>query len=109
MISQYDFWLNISILGLGTFLIRSSIISLSSRIRISQRIKELFSFIPAAVLPALAIPPAFFHQGGVELLHNKERLFVLILSITVCVIFRNMLVTITFGLGALYLVTQLLG
>lgn len=108
MIADYNFWLNTLLLGIGTFAIRGSIISFSSKIKISLRTREIFSFIPAAILPALALPSVFFHQGSVELLHGKERLFILILAALICAIFRSMLVTIIFGMGTLYLITQIL-
>ncbi len=103
MIPASYFWQNILLLALGTFCIRFSLISLSGRVKISERTKELFSYIPAAILPALVAPMVFFHQGSATWLLGKERALVLMLTIAVCAFTRSTLATILFGLVALYL------
>lgn len=103
MIPLKYFWLNILFLSLGTLAIRASIIAVSSRVYISARVRTLFSFIPAAVLPAFVAPAVFFHQGEVAWLLNKERLFILAFATAVCYFTRSTLATIAFGLIALFL------
>jgi branched-subunit amino acid transport protein len=107
LISQPYFWTIVFCLAIGTFAIRFSIIAISSRIKISDRTKELFSFIPAAILPAFIAPAVFFHQGQVAWAGGKERLLVLILATIVSFLTRSTFATIGFGLVTLYLVTQL--
>lgn len=108
MISPVYFWLCVLGLSLGTFSIRYSMIGLSSRIKISARTREFFSFIPAAILPAFLVPVVFFHQGQVSWLHGKERLFVAILAAVVAYKTRSTLAVIVFGLVLLYALTQIL-
>ncbi len=105
MIETGYFWFNILLLALGTIAIRFSLIAMSSRVRISERVKELFSFIPAAILPAFVAPAVFFHQGQVQTLWGKERLAILIFATAIAYFSRSTLATIAFGLVALYLVT----
>ncbi len=106
MIDKNYFWLVVFGLAAGTLSIRGSIIMLSSCVIIPNRLKELFSFIPAAVLPALIAPMVFFHQGHVNWLLGKERFFVLILATLVCLWSRSMLLTIGFGLTLLFTLTH---
>lgn len=106
MITQSYFWMNVLLLALGTLVIRGSIIAVSTKIKISSRLKELFTYIPAAILPAFVAPAVFFHQGSVEWAFGKERTLVLILATLVCALTRSTLATIGFGLSALYLVTN---
>lgn len=106
MIDPHYFWTNILFLGLGTFLIRSSVIFLSSRIKINERHREIFSYVPAAILPALAVPMVFYHQGHVEWLQGKERFIILILATMVAYVSRRMTFTLIFGVVALYCVSQ---
>ncbi len=106
-IETFYFWKIIAALSIGTFAIRSSIIFLSAKIKISDRAKEIFSFIPAAILPALITPLVFFHQGTVDLFLGKERMIVLMLATVVCYFTKSMLVTICFGLITLYAITSL--
>ena len=106
MIDESYFWTVIILLGFGTLCIRGSIIFLSSRIAISSRVREIFSFIPAAILPSMIAPMVFFHQGQTEWLAGKERFFILVLATFVAYFTKSMLGTICFGLGSLFLVTQ---
>lgn len=108
MISSYYFWTIIILLGLGTFAVRSSFIVFSSKIKISDRLKEVLSFIPVAVLPALITPMVFFHEGSVEWMAGKERLVVLALASLVCVYTKSIIATVLAGLGLLYFLTQIL-
>ncbi|MBN8541127.1 MAG: AzlD domain-containing protein [Deltaproteobacteria bacterium] len=109
MIEPAYFWTVVALLALGTLAIRGSIIAISSagKFVISDRMRELFSFIPAAIIPAIVAPMVFFHSGKVEWLGHRERLWVLLLAIFVCYFTRHMVATVGFGLFALYLVTQI--
>lgn len=107
MIQAYYLWTNILLLAIGTLLIRSSILLFSSKIVISDRLKEIFSFIPCAVLPALAVPMVFYYPGQIQWLMNKERLAILLLSTVVAYFSKKMTTTLIFGLIALYLLSQL--
>ncbi|MBL7713873.1 MAG: AzlD domain-containing protein [Bdellovibrionales bacterium] len=104
--NDHYFWYIVGAMAFGTLAIRGSIIAISSKIKISERTKEIFSFIPAAVLPAIATPAVFFHVGKVEWLFGKERLVVAILALVLSTFFRSMLGTLGFGMVALYLLTS---
>lgn len=107
MINDNYFLLNVVLLTLGTLFIRGSFIALSGKMNLSSTIKELFTFIPAAIFPALIMPASFFHSGSVELFAGKERFFVLMLSAIVCYFYRNTLFVIVFGLTLLFFVTSI--
>lgn len=106
MIPQSYYWVNVFLLAVGTLVIRGSIIALSAKVKISDRLKELFTFIPAAILPAFVAPAAFFHKGTVEWMMGKERAAVLVLATILCAVTRSTLATIAFGLVALFLFTN---
>ena len=103
MIDKNYFIINVLMLTAGTILIRGCFIFLSGKMNISSKIKDLFTYIPAAILPGLIIPSTFFHQGNLTIVGGKERFIVLLLAIGVTFIVRNTLFTIVFGLTALYL------
>lgn len=106
MIDTNYFWLCIALLALGTISIRMSIIAIAGRIRISNRAKEVFTYIPAAILPAFMAPSVFFHPGVVTWAFGKERLFILFGATVLCYFYRSTIATIGFGLAALYLLTR---
>lgn len=103
MIPLDYYWLNVVLLAMGTIAIRGSIIALSARAKISDRFKELFTFIPAAILPAFIAPAVFYHQGQVSWVMGKERVVILVLASVLCWLTRSTLGTVAFGLAALYL------
>ena len=106
MIETNYLWWNIFFLMIGTICIRGSIIALSARVTISDRVREIFSYIPAAILPAFITPSVFFHSGKVEWAFGKERLLIIILASAVCLVVRSTLATVCFGLVMLYALTQ---
>jgi branched-subunit amino acid transport protein len=103
MIESNYFYLVFALMFFGTLVIRGSFIFFSNRISISTSVRELFSYIPAAVFPALIAPAAFFHSGKVPWLFDKERFVVLVLAGVVCYYVRNTFVVISFGLGLLFI------
>ncbi|MFZ4713807.1 MAG: AzlD domain-containing protein [Bacteriovoracaceae bacterium] len=108
MIDNQYFLLNVVGLAIGTILIRGFFILFSGKMNISTKIKELFTFIPAAIFPALIMPGNFFHKGSVSLFGGKERFVVLIVSGIVCYFVRNTLFIICFGLILLYTLVKFL-
>lgn len=107
MINESYFFLNVVALTVGTIMIRGSFIALSGKMKISTKVKDLFSYIPAAILPALIVPATFFHQGTVEWLSGKERFLILLAASIACYFIRSTLFVISFGLILLYVVTNL--
>lgn len=108
MIDAKTFWVVIFFLSLGTYTTRVFFLLLSDRIRIPESLKKLFSYIPAAVLPALITPMVVFHQGSLELLAEYERPLVMVFATLVCFWSKSMVVTVGFGLTALYVLNLFL-
>ncbi len=107
MINDHYFFLNVVLLAVGTIMIRGSFIALSGKMKNSEKLRELFSYIPSAVLPAFIFPATFFHRGIVESIYGKERVLILIASGVVFFFVRSTLLIISLGLILLYVVTQL--
>lgn len=106
MIEKNYFLLNVLLLTLGTIFIRGFFISLSGKMKVSEKMRELFSFIPSAVLPAFIFPATFYHQGVIEAVGGKERFLVLVISGIIFYFKRSTLLIISVGLILLFLVTQ---
>lgn len=106
MISEAYFFTIVALLTIGTVAIRGSFIALARRMTLTPKLRELFGFIPAAIFPALIVPVTFFHHGQVDWLAGKERFTVLLLSGLLCYFIRSTLAVVSFGLLALYLVTN---
>ncbi len=107
MIESTYFWLIVFFISLGTLSIRFSFIALSSKMKINKDLEKIFSFIPAAILPALFTPMVFFHKGTVDQVLGMERMVILIFAIIVSYKTKSMVATILFGLLSLYAITQI--
>ena len=107
MIDSNYFLINVFLLAIGTLMIRGCFIALSSRMKITAGVRELFTFIPAAIFPALIMPGTFFHVGSVEWLMGKERFTVLMLAAVFGYFIRHTLAVIVFGLSMLFLLTSI--
>lgn len=108
MIDSSYFLANVALLTVGTIIIRGSFISLSGKMKNTEKLRELFSYIPAAIFPAIIVPATFFHHGKVEWLMQKERFVILLASVVVSYFIRNTLFIVVFGLSLLYIVTTFL-
>lgn len=106
MIDNTYFLTNVLFLAIGTFAIRSSFIAISGKLKHTGELKEFFSFIPAAVLPAFILPAIFYHEGTVAWLGGKERLAVLVVTSILFWFVRSTLLIISAGLILLYLLTN---
>lgn len=107
MINGNYFLLNVFLLMIGTIAIRGSFIAVSGKMKISPKTRELFTYIPAAILPAFIVPATFFHQGQISEVFGKERFLILVLTGTVFYFVRSTLLIIGLGLGLLYFLTQM--
>ncbi len=107
MIASDYFLLITALTAIGTIAIRGSFIALASKVKISPKVRELFTFIPAAILPAIIVPTNYFHPGLVEWIGGKERFVILLATSIVCYFVRNTLFIICLGLSLLYCVTHL--
>lgn len=106
-IDSHYFWICVALLAIGTIAIRGSIIALADKVKIPERSRELFSYIPAAILPAIVTPMVLLHQGHVEWLGYKERSVALALSTFAFFFSRNMVFTVLFGLLCLHAITHI--
>jgi len=100
------FFINMIALMIGTIFIRGSFIAFSQKMNITPKVRELFTYIPAAIFPALIVPATYFHQGQVAWIGGKERFLILLVSGIVCYFIRNTFFVISFGLSLLYFVTN---
>lgn len=106
MIDPVYFLIVVAVLTVGTIIIRGSFISLAGKFTINHKLKDLFTYIPAAILPALIIPATYFHQGKVDYLMGKERFVIILASLILAYFVRNTLAIVSFGLILLYLVSN---
>jgi len=100
-------WLSMVVIGAGTFLIRFSFIWLFGQGQISPHLQRVLRFVPPSVLSALILPSFFFPQQTAFSLGNP-RLWAGTIAAVVAWRTKNVILTITVGMAALWLATLLL-
>ena len=91
-------WTLIIYCGLITFFTRFSMIALLKKEMFNDRIREVLSYVPSAIFPAIIFPAIFLDNSGDLLLEANPKIFAAIIAILVGLITKNVIATIFSGL-----------
>jgi len=84
--------------GLITFLTRFSMIALLKKEMFNDRIREVLSYVPSAIFPAIIFPAIFLDNTGTAQLEDNPKILAAIIAMVVGILSRNILATILSGL-----------
>ena len=93
-------WLLIIYCGLITFLTRFSMIALLKREMFNERIREILSFVPSAIFPAIIFPAIFLDNSGDFQLENNPKIMAAIIAMLIGILSQNIIATIISGLAS---------
>lgn len=111
-ISGPVFWAIVMTIAVGNFLLRSVFVFAMERIPLTDNLKLVLKYIPAAVITALIAPAFVLYQGSADFsaltpllswLDGKERLLAGIAALAIALWKRSMILIILVGMGALWL------
>ena len=91
-------WSLIIYCGLITFFSRYLMIAILKKEMFTDRIREVLSFVPSAIFPAIIFPAIFLNNTGDFILENNPKIFAAIIAILIGLITRNVIATIFSGL-----------
>jgi branched-subunit amino acid transport protein len=91
-------WSIIIYCGIITYLTRFSMIFLLREDILSDKVKKILSFVPAAIFPAIIFPPIFLDNEGFLDLENNPKILAAIFAIIIGYFSKNIIVTIFAGL-----------
>ena len=91
-------WSLIIYAGIITFVTRFSMIFLLKKDILNNKAKEILSFVPAAIFPAIIFPPIFLNSNGSLDLENNPKILAAIFAIFVGYFSKNIIATIFAGL-----------
>ena len=91
-------WSLIIYCGLVTFLSRYLMIAILKKEMFTDRIREVLSFVPSAVFPAIIFPAIFINDYGSYIEMNDPKIFGAIVAILVGYFSKNIIATIFSGL-----------
>jgi branched-subunit amino acid transport protein len=91
-------WSLIVYCGIITFLTRFSMIFLLKKDIFNNKTKKIFSYVPAAIFPAIIFPPIFLDDIGNLNVNNNPKIYAAIIAIIVGYFSKNIIATIFSGL-----------
>ena len=93
-------WALIIYCGLITFLTRFSMIALLKKEMFNDRIREVLSFVPSAIFPAIIFPAIFLDNSGLLQFENNPKILASIIAVIVGMLSKNIIAPIVAGLAA---------
>tara|TARA_B100001063_G_scaffold100506_1_gene93868 strand:- start:748 stop:1062 length:315 start_codon:yes stop_codon:yes gene_type:complete len=86
--------------GLITFLTRFSMIALLKKEMFNDRIREVLSYVPSAIFPAIIFPAIFLDNTGIIQLEDNPKILAAIIAMLIGILSRNIIATIISGLAS---------
>ena len=91
-------WLLIIYCGVITYLTRFSMIAILKKEMFNNRIREVLSYVPSAIFPAIIFPAIFLDNTGVIQIENNPKILAAIIAMLVGIFSKNILAIIFSGL-----------
>ena len=93
-------WTLIIYCGLITFLTRFSMIAILKKEMFNDRIREILSYVPSAIFPAIIFPAIFLDDGGSMQLEDNPKILAAVIAMIVGIFTRSIIGTIFSGLAS---------
>ena len=75
-------------------------LALLKREMFNDRIREILSFVPSAIFPAIIFPAIFLDNSGDFQLENNPKIMAAIIAMLIGIISQNIIATIISGLAS---------
>ena len=85
--------------GLITFLTRFSMIAILKKEMFNDRIREVLSYVPSAIFPAIIFPAIFLDNTGLIQIEDNPKILGALIAMIVGIFTRNTIATIFSGLS----------
>ena len=90
--------------GMLTFLTRFSMIALLKKEMFNDKIREVLSYVPSAIFPAIIFPAIFLDTTGSIQIENNPKILAAIIAMAVGIFTRNIIATIFSGLASYWFI-----
>ena len=95
-------WALIIYCGLITYLTRFSMIALIKKEMFNDRIREVLSYVPSAIFPAIIFPAIFIDNSGSLLIEDNPKIIAALIATLIGIFSRSIIATIFSGLASYY-------
>ena len=86
--------------GLITYFTRFTMIALIKKEMFNARIREILSFVPSAIFPAIIFPAIFIDDAGLFQIENNPKIIAAIIAVVIGIFSRSIIATIFSGLAS---------
>jgi Predicted membrane protein len=96
-------WFLIICCGLVTFLTRFSMIAILKKEMFNDKIREVLSYVPSAIFPAIIFPALLLDNTGSLEIENNPKILAAIIAMVIGIFTRNIIATIFSGLASYWI------
>ena len=93
-------WSLIIYCGIITYLTRFSMIALIKKEMFNDRIREILSYVPSAIFPAIIFPAIFINDSGLFQIEDNPNIIAALIAMIIGIFSRSILATIFSGLAS---------
>ena len=93
-------WALIIYCGVITYLTRFSMIALIKKEMFNDRIRQVLSYVPTAIFPAIIFPAIFLDDSGSILIENNPKIIAAFIAALIGIFSRSIIATIFSGLAS---------
>ena len=93
-------WFLIIYCGIITYLTRFSMIALIKKEMFNDRIREILSYVPSAIFPAIIFPAIFINDSGLFQIEDNPKILAALIAMIIGIFSRSILATIFSGLAS---------
>ncbi len=97
-------WVLIIYCGLITYLTRFSMLALIKKEMFNDRLREILSYVPSAIFPAIIFPAIFLDDSGLFLIEDNPKILAAIIATSVGIFSKSIIATIFSGLAVYWLI-----
>ena len=97
-------WALIIYCGIITYLTRFSMIALLKKEMFNDRIREVLSYVPSAIFPAIIFPAIFLDELGGFQFEDNPKILAAAIAMIIGILSRNIIATIISGLTSYWFI-----
>jgi branched-subunit amino acid transport protein len=93
-------WALIIYCGLITYFTRFLMIALIKKEMFNDRVRQVLSYVPTAIFPAIIFPAIFLDNSGSILIEDNPKIMAALIATLIGIFSRNIIATIFSGLAS---------
>lgn len=97
-------WYLIIYCGVVTYFTRFLMIAIVKKEMFNDRAREILSYVPSAIFPAIIFPAIFLDESGIFQFENNPKILASLIAMIVGIFSRNIIATIFSGLISYWII-----